>query len=218
MRPKLLLIPVLTGDANGICVDQTTAGAADLSLNGALVTSGVATAAAAQIVAIEGTGNSAAVTFAITGTDADNKTVTESIAGPNNGTVKTTGYFLTVTGIAVSGAVDGNVEIGWLVADGMSTKTIPLNYLQNGFAATLDFNLTAGTMTVTVQYSVDDPQIAYTNSYQTDANWQGTTGLTGITADAISNLAFPVMAVRLIQTIGSATGAAKHTVIQGAGS
>ena len=68
---KQIDIAVLTNDANGIAEDQTTSGAADLSLDGALVSGGIATTtnSTAQMVAIEGTGNNSGITFTITGTD-----------------------------------------------------------------------------------------------------------------------------------------------------
>ena len=68
MRPQVFTTTALTNDANGIFEDQTTAGAATLTLNGALVESGVAycygltgTNAQGQLIAIEGTGNNSGI-------------------------------------------------------------------------------------------------------------------------------------------------------------
>ena len=88
MKPIIVTTVALTEDANGIAVDQTTAGAADLDLDGVLVTGGIATAAETQSVSIEGAGNSSGITFAITGTDPDGNTLSESITGPKAGTLK----------------------------------------------------------------------------------------------------------------------------------
>jgi hypothetical protein len=216
MRPKQITVPVLTNDLNGICLDQTTSGADDLTLNGALVSAvtGVATAAAAQIVSIEGTGNSAGVTFTITGTNADGHTQTEGIAGPNSSTVISTYHFITVTGIAASGAVDGNVEIGWMATDGMSTKTIPVDYKDDSIG--LAFNLTAGTMTASAQYSSDDPfDHSRSTTFQQEAYWVEVTNLSGVTADAATSVLFPIRAVRFIQSVGSTTGENTFTLLQG---
>lgn len=216
MRPKQITVPVLTEDPNGICVDQTTSGAGDLTLNGALVSAvtGVATAAAAQIVSIEGTGTNAGVTFTVAGTDADGKTISDAITGPNNATVTSALYFATVTGVAVDGAVDGNIEIGWLAADGMATKTIPVDYMDDSIG--LAFNLTAGTMTASAQYSSDDPfDHTRATTFQQEAYWVEVTNMSGVTADAATSVLFPIRAVRFIQSTGSTTGENTFTLLQG---
>ena len=220
---KQIDIAVLTNDANGIAEDQTTSGAADLSLDGALVSGGIATTtnSTAQMVAIEGTGNNSGITFTITGTDPNGQAHSEVLTGANSGTATTTAYFITVSTIAASGAVTGNVEAGWLAADGAATQAIVMNWKQTGFNTGLYFDLTAGTMTLSAQFTPDlpDPALrggtAYTNTYSDDADWRNVDGLSAVTADDESNIAFPVGAIRFIQTVGSATGAATVTVAQG---
>ena len=76
-------------------------------------------------------------------------------------------------------------------------------------------NLTAGTMTVSAQYTMDEVQGVYASGFSNSADWRGVDGLSAVTADAVSNLAYPVTAVRFIQSVGSATGTARQTVIQG---
>ena len=215
-------LPVLSNDANGICVDQTTGAAGSLTLDGALVSGGVATATAAQIISIEGAGNSATVVFTITGTDADGNSRSEDVTGLNANTVTTTGYFKTVTAISVDAAITGNAEIGWLAADGMVTKTVPLDYRQNGFAATVGFNELVTGMTLSGQYTLDDPQDSSLTSFQDSAWWVAITSteansvtLSGVTADAVSNLSSPVRAVRFIETVGSTTATGTVYVLQG---
>ena len=123
MRPQIITTIALTDDANGIFEDQTTAGAADLSLDGALVASGVAycygealpTAKQGQLLAIEGTGNNSGVVATITGTFGGGAQV-EELTLANNGTATSANYWTTVTNIAVDGAVTGNIEGGWLAA------------------------------------------------------------------------------------------------------
>jgi hypothetical protein len=216
MRPNQITVPVLTNDLNGICVDQTTSGAEALTLNGALVSGGVATAAAAQIVSIEGTGDNSLVTFTITGTDADGKTLSEDIAGPNNSTVTSTYHYKTVTGISSGAAVTGNVEAGWMATDGMATATIPVDYIQESFSLGLAFNLTAGTMTASAQYSSDDPfDHDRSTTFQQEAYWVEVTNLSGVTADAATSVTFPVRAIRFIQSVGSTTGTNTFTLLQG---
>lgn len=213
MRPQVISTVTLTDDANGICIDQTTGAAADLVLNGVLVTAGVATIAEAQIVAIEGTGNNAGITFTVSGTDPDNNTVSEVITGPNNSTVKSTVFFKTVTQIAASAAVTGNVEVGALEADGAVTRSMRVNVKQRDFKLGI-FTDINGTLTYTVEHSADDPADTYTTSYSTDATWRATTGLTTSAVTAEGNIAFPVQAARLkINTYTS--GTTKLTLLQG---
>ena len=195
---------VLDDDANGIAQDQTTGGAGDLTLNGALVTGGVATMAEAQIVAIESTGNISGVTFTVTGTDADGNTVNEAITGPNNSTVKSTYHFKTVTQIAVDGAVGTNTEVGVLAADGMVTKSVKPKWEVADFALTVSAELSAGTGTFGAQYTVDRPDSnAYTDSFSWDANWREAEDADGNGLDSTANTATgdiniysPVRAVR----------------------
>ena len=199
MRPKTISTVTLTDDANGIAVDQTTSGAADLSLDGALVTGGVATAAEAQIVSIEGTGNNSGITFTVTGNDADGQEQSEAVTGANNGTAVTVAFFKTVNQIATSGAVTGNVEVGWLEADGAVTRSIVTNWRNSPYNQAL-LTVITGTLTYTVQHTEDAPEGTFTNTFSTDAEWRSTTGLTALTATDEGNIAFPVRAVRLIIT------------------
>jgi hypothetical protein len=212
---KVFDIGALTNDANGIFADQTLGDAGDLTLDGDLVVDGVAYFAYAQIVSIEGTGNNSGITFTVYGTDADGNDTSQTITGANNGTAKTTIHFLTVNRVAASAAITGNVEGGVLAADGMVTKSYPCNRRQSPFNMSLCHNLTAGTMTVSAQYTLDNPQGEYSNGFANSADWRGVDGLSAVTADAVSNLAYPVTAVRFIQTVGSTTGTARQTVIQG---
>jgi len=107
-------------DPDGVCAAQTTGGAANLTLNGALADSGAInfyTAASLQprkltITGLAGNDNSG-VTFTITGTDLSDVAQTEAIAGPNGAvTVSSTKYFKTITQIAAGGAVTGNITAG----------------------------------------------------------------------------------------------------------
>lgn len=212
---KVFDIGALINDANGIFADQTRADAGNLDLDGVLVVGGVAIFTYAQIVAIEGTGNNSGITFTVTGTDADGNATAQTITGANNGTAKTTVHFKTVTRVSCSAAITGNVEGGVLAADGMVTNSYPCNRRQSPFNMSLCHNLTAGTMTASAQYTLDQVQTAYSNGFSNSADWRKVDGLADVTADAVSNLAYPVTAVRFIQTVGSTTGTARQTLIQG---
>ena len=215
MKPKAITMAALDDDANGVCVDQTTGEAANLLINGALATGGVATIAEAQIMSIEGSGDNSGITFTITGTDSDGKSHSEVVTGSNAGTAVSTTYFKTITQIAASDAVTGNVEIGPLKANGAVTKTYCLNYLKPDFGVGLYVTLEgSAAMTYTVDHSEDYPFDSYTNGYQSDATWRATSGLSSLTASDESNIAFPCHAVRLRQS-ASTSGTMTFTIIQG---
>jgi hypothetical protein len=92
-------------DADGVCASQTLAGAGDLTINGALASSGVATFGEQQRVTLYSTANYSLLTFTVYGTTANGAVISESLAGPNNSTVTTTSNFKTVTRIAASAAL-----------------------------------------------------------------------------------------------------------------
>lgn len=99
-------------DADGICLSQTPAGAGDLTINGALANTGTVTLTSARRVTIAGSGNETDKTFTITGTDENGAAQVVDIAGPNNGTVTTTEYFLTITEVSVGAGTAAAVTVG----------------------------------------------------------------------------------------------------------
>jgi len=222
MRPKQINMAVLTDDDNGICVSQTPAagGVQSLTLNGALVSGGIAstTNGTAQPVTATWAGADAARTLTITYVSQDGHTHTGTIAGANGAASNSTVFAVSVSAVSIDDDSAGAVEVGFVAANGAVTQSIPVNRRQSPFNMSLFFDLTAGTMTLSAQYSEDppnNPAITYANGYAADAIWRDVAGLTDVTADDNSNLAFPVESVRFIQTVGSATGTCTVTVIQG---
>lgn len=113
-------------DRDGVCAAQTTAGAGDLVIAGALASGGVATFGEQQRVTLYSAGDLAALTFTVYGTTTVGDSISESLAGPNNNTVATAANFKTVTRVAASGAVGTNVEVG--NSDALETPWIGLNW------------------------------------------------------------------------------------------
>ena len=125
------------GDDNGICTAQTPAAAGALTIDGALAetVNGVSVYAPSQSsvaatrnqawarqIAVKSSGNDSGVNFTITGTDVNGKALSETITGPNAGTVYTAatlvGLFRSVTKVEISGAGTGNIEVGTGAATG----------------------------------------------------------------------------------------------------
>ena len=110
---------LIANDPDGVCAAQTNAGAANLTINGALEDSNTinfTTSAAEQprlVTIFSAGGDVSGITFTITGTDYLGVTLEETITGPAaDATVTTTNYFNTITQIASSGAVTGNITVG----------------------------------------------------------------------------------------------------------
>ena len=110
---KSKLFKAVSADTNSIATSQTTAEAGDLVLTGTSVNDGSNMASTVTIKSL--TGDNAGVDFTVTGTDASGVALTETgITGPGTGaTVTTTAAFLTVTQVAVDGAIPGTVEVGF---------------------------------------------------------------------------------------------------------
>ena len=110
---------LIANDRNGVCAAQTNSGAANLTINGALHDSNTinfTTSAAEQprkVTIFSAGGDVSGITFTITGTDFLGEVLEETITGPAaDATVTSTNFFNTITQIASSGAVTGNIEVG----------------------------------------------------------------------------------------------------------
>lgn len=110
---KSKLFKAVSADTNSIATSQTTAEAGDLVLTGTSVNDGSNMASTVTIKSL--TSDNAGVDFTVTGTDASGVALTETgITGPGTGaTVTTAAAFLTVTQVAVDGAIPGTVEVGF---------------------------------------------------------------------------------------------------------
>lgn len=212
-----LELPVLTNDLNGYCLNQDPGEAGPLLLNGQLVNNkGEGVAAAAQTVSITSGFDESGRTFTVDYLNADGDRVTGTITGPNAGVATSTFYASKVFEISVDAATAGSVFAGTGAAGGMITPTIVVNRDQTPFNASVFFDLQTGTMTVSGQYSADDVRRTdWETSYTEDATWRDIVGLADVTADDVSNISYPVMAVRFIQTTGSTTGSGRVQYIQG---
>lgn len=200
MERKSITMAALTNDDDGFAQAQAVAGAGNLTENGALVSSGAATFAAAQKVVITSSGNDSGITFTVTGTNADGVTISETITGGNATTAKSSKYFKTVTNVAASDAAAGTVKVGTLAADGAVSPTIEvdLNKAGDNFKDLIEVNIGAGTYSV--QSTADAKGDTWTESIQEEGTWVAQSGLSGLTADAQVLATLPAKAVRLIFT------------------
>lgn len=199
---KILSLQLDTADDNGICLSQTTVGADDLTINGALASGGVATLDVARRVLVTSDDDDTGITFTITGTDRYGRVQTEVLTGPDTAGVYTEKDFLTVTNIATSGATTGNIIVG---TNGIGS-TAPLivdtfiNPAMYGVSCVIN-----GSATYTLEVTYDDlaPDFDLNNN---TANWFGATGFSGKSANAAGNIEQgPVTMIRLTNTAGTGT-------------
>lgn len=217
MRPKTFDIDVPDVDADGIAEAQTTAGAANLNLNGVLADKGTpgqfnigddySSGIGGVRVGIASTGDISGVTFTITGKDQDGVAATEDITGVNASTVTSTTYWSEITQIAADGAVGTNVTVG--TVDEVVTRTHPLNYLRDE-AGTYAITGLSGTL----EYDVDetfDP--IWDDEGGADiTNWLTIEG--GKSADQVSLGTLHARAVRLKLNSYSSGAELQFTVLQ----
>jgi hypothetical protein len=200
MRPVSLTITSLVDDANGVAEAQTLAGAEEVSLDGVLVSNGIAVIDPAGKLTINSSGDDSGITFAVVGTY-NGIATTETITGANAGDATSTYYYSEVISITSSGATDGDIYVGVLAANGAVSKPIQVDWRQSPYNAGLAVEIT-GTMTCSAQHSFADPQ--------NDSNpiWFTNGGISGVTSSTQGNLSFPVRIVRLLisaYTSGSVT-------------
>lgn len=206
MRPVTQTRALVAAVVGAICAAQTTAGAANLLINGTLASGGVATLAAQQTLGVTCAADIHTVNFTFTGTDDQGRVITETIAGPTAGaTVKTALNYRTVTQIAVSAAVGTNVTVDTLQI-GASTE-VPLDLYTTAFNVSIAVEVT-GTVNYTVQYTFDDVFGGAPGPFV----WNNFTTLTAQTANGNGTIISPVRAVRLLTNSGG--GTAKMLVVQ----
>ena len=135
--------------------------------------------------------NHSAKTFTITGTDANDKSLTEGIAGPNgNVTVTSTKYFKTVTSVTVDSTTAGDTfDIGW-TAGAVSPWVFTTQYKYENFLIGFGCAVISGSPTYSVQHSFDGGMQAFTHN-----------AVSAETTSQTDSYAFPVLAVRMAFTV-----------------
>lgn len=187
---------------NGVCQSQTPGAAGNLTLNGSLVSGGVATMDTngnARQVLITCAGADLGRTFTISGTVLQNGAiVTESMLGANVGTSTSVNYFLTITQIAVDAATAGAIQIGTNGVGASPWKAT--NSRKNPFQMAVFTILKSGSVNWTVQHTGDDVfdgtviPTAFDHSV-----------IAAKAANTDGNYAFPPIAVRTKINSGSGT-------------
>lgn len=136
-----------TKSATAVCAAQAIAGAANATINGASATSGVATFDYARIVtAVSSNAGDTTQSITVTGTDYYGQAQTELIALNGTTTVSGLKAFKTITQVAVSAALAGNLSVGDGDSFGLPYRVTDGGYLlRRGWAGAVADN--AGTFT-----------------------------------------------------------------------
>lgn len=154
-NPSTVSLQLVAAVANGICQSQQPAGAGALTLNGSLVSSGVATMDVARRIVIASNGNDAAVVFTVTGTNQDGNPISSTVTGLNASGAYTALDFATVTSVTSSAATVGQITVG---TNGVaSTKWILDNYLSPYWALAVAVQVSVAAVNYTVEHTYDDP-------------------------------------------------------------
>jgi hypothetical protein len=197
--------------ANNIALSQSP-GAGAITLNGALVTGGVAILDAARRILFTSGTSDVGITFTVVGTNSSGSPMTETIQGGAT-TASTTQDFKTVSSVTHSGSVAGTLTIGtsgvgsgnWLNID---TNADPVN-------ATLAV-VVAGTINYSVEFTLDDPNALAAGVFPTPLTTSTImpAALVGATNNQSGLLVTPVWGVRLTQNSFTFPGTAILTMIQ----
>lgn len=204
MRPKEILIDPIPIDADGIAAVQTATAAGAITLAGALTTDGVFKADYPRKIGVISSGDDSGVTITVTGTDHDNKAITEDITGTTGGaaTTDTTLYFDTVTEISLDGAAAANISAG--TVDEFCTNTIPLE-TSNGDPATISLENITGTFDVSVEQTMSRIQYSDIEYHAVGAT------LTNATTSVVDDIDNHASGVRLVGN--SYTSGAELTMV-----
>lgn len=217
MRPIQTTINMAAADLSGISTAQTPANGVALTLNGALVSGGVATLLYPGTVSLTSTSNLSTVVFTVGGLilnkDGTRTVGYESVIGPNNTTVATIAIFVTVTSVAVATASTFTTET---VRVGSSAVGIgngdwwPLDIYTPNQVTNISCNiLSSGSATYSVQYTNEDP---FDPTITQLAVAHPVAALTGATTDQTAFTTTLMRAVRV--NIASGAGQLRVTVVQ----
>ena len=207
-RPTTLSLTMVASNDDAICTAQTPAEAGALTLDGALVSGGVATLDVPRHLLLTTSADESAKTVTITGTDRYGNALTVSTTLPNNSTKIVAYNFKTVTGIVIDAATAAAIKVG--TADALDSQWIPLDWPFSG-KTTVTVHLSAGANLTYNTYSTAS-DIQANGFVESDAVTQTVSLLAGNT-DVQALLDGPLTALRFGLT-SYVTGTATITLLE----
>lgn len=214
MRPIVVTVgPLAAASANAIALSQTPTSGTALTLNGALVTAGVAILDTPRRVLLTFGNEAGARTMVVTGTGRTGQVQSETLAVPSGGasTVATVLDYKTVTSLvpagggytaAVTVGTNGIAASEWVRLD---QWPIPQTTIQC---------VATGTVNYSVQQTLDDPNSPTNPVLPTAVTWSDAldTAVVAATASKWSSFAYAPVFARVL--LNSGTGAVVTTFAQ----
>lgn len=214
MRPIVVTVgPLVAASANNIAQSQTPTSGTALTLNGTLVSGGVATLDTPRRVLLTYGNEASARTLVVTGTGRTGQTQSETLAVPSGGggTVATVLDYKTVTSLMPAGS-------GWTAAATVGTNGVAgsawVRLDQWPIPQTTIQCTVSGTVNYTVQQTLDDPNSPTDPVALTAVTWidSADTAVVGGTATKMSNFAYVPVFARVL--LNSGTGSVTATFAQ----
>lgn len=208
MRPVTVSVgPLAAASANNIALSQTPAGAGAMTLNGSLVTAGIATLDNPRRVLI--TTADTTTKFTITGTTPTGAVLTETFLVTGGATYSQLDY-KTVTSITVNQGTTAAVTVG---TNGIAST--PWVRFDDYAPAPVSIQCTvSGTVNYTVQQTMDDPNSATNPVVPSAVTWVATsdTAAVGATGTVQTNYGYVPVFARVL--LNSGTGTVTATFLQ----
>lgn len=213
--PVVITKALATADDDGICQSQTPLAAGNLTLNGALVVSGVGQLGTQRRVLLTLAADESGHNFTIYGTVQGGASISEVVAGTTAGTVATSQDFLTVTQVAIDHAATGAIKVGTNGVGSTPWQTVNRNISPVNISIGV---VVSGTVNFTVEYTYDNPQDQIQsnfppNTIKVPTAW-ALSALTSKSAATDGTINDPIAAWRLTINSSTAPGSATATGIQ----
>ena len=149
-----------TVDDNGITTTQQIP-AGDLSINGALASSGTATFTNAREISFKSGQDISSLNFTIHGTNQDGEAQIEQLAGPDSTTVNSTAFFKTVTRIQSTASSTNSVEVG--VTNKQAVSYFDITGSRTG-GNSLGYHASSTHVGTIIRYAGNEVRVAKVNS------------------------------------------------------
>jgi hypothetical protein len=154
-QPNVFTRILAASNATAVAASQSP-GTGTITLNGGLVSGGVATLDSQRRVVLVSGGNDSAITFTLFGTNDAGFPISETLAGGNTTAVSTLDY-KTITNIVHSGTVTSTLVVG--TGNTGSSLWQITNWNADPFQIGYYIESRAGTATFALEYTMDDPNI-----------------------------------------------------------
>jgi len=205
MRPISFTRAQPAADADSIVSAQSLSVSGAITLDGVLVSNGVATLTVPAVLTAYSQASSS-INFVVTGTGPAGQSQVETLAVTASGTITGSLSFATVTGIVASAAAASTISIGNGVPG--YTGWLPLDIYTPNQVTNISAK-TSGTVNYSVEYTNEDP---FDLSIQQLAVAHPNASLTASTKDETQFTTTLMRSVRL--KINSGDGSVRFTVVQ----